>query len=351
MKKQSKIVILILLVTQLGFSFGNETTFSKQKSIQKAYYVNADAILEIDNSYGNISVSTWDENKIELDILIKVSGDNENWVNQRLRDIDVNINALKSKVAANTIITNSNSYNNGNNNSFEINYILKIPKNGSVNLINKYGDIFTTDLLANVNVACKYGKIILGKLSGKENNIEIAYCPNSTINEINIGSVIAKYSGLKINEAGKLNLISDYTDVTVNEIQNLNYTSKYGILKFQKANSINGIGNYLTIKIGELLGNLNLDTKYSTINIGSINSKNIIINGSYTNVTIGFTTNYAFDFDISGKYINFDPTNDLEIYNSEDSKNAKQYNGYFRKKGENKITIASNYGNVSLSKK
>jgi hypothetical protein len=41
---------------------------------KKAYYVNSDAGINIDNSYGNVTLSTWDEDKIELDINIKVSG-------------------------------------------------------------------------------------------------------------------------------------------------------------------------------------------------------------------------------------------------------------------------------------
>jgi hypothetical protein len=67
----------------------------KKKKILKAYYVNPNATLSIDNSYGTISVTTWNEDKIELDISIKVSGDNVNWVNQHIETIAVDIVALK----------------------------------------------------------------------------------------------------------------------------------------------------------------------------------------------------------------------------------------------------------------
>jgi hypothetical protein len=53
-----------------------------------------------------ISVTTWNEDKIELDISIKVSGDNENWVNQRIETIAVDIVALKGMIAK-TILGNS----------------------------------------------------------------------------------------------------------------------------------------------------------------------------------------------------------------------------------------------------
>ncbi len=353
MKKQYKLLIFLFLIPFLGFSNNEDLGYTKQKNIKKAYFVNSDAGINIDNSYGNITVSTWDEEKIELDILIKVSGDSEKWVNQRIDDINVDISALKIMITAQTIITNSSFYNNGNNNSFEINYVIKIPKNASVKLTNKYGDIFSADINGNANIDCKYGKIVLGKLNGNKNDIDIKYCPKSTIDFIKNATISANYSGLKINETTKLDLNSHYTDVDINESLSVNYDSSYGSLKFIKVNSLVGSGNYLTLKIGELSGNLKLDTKYSTINIGLLNAKtnSIDISGGYTNVSIGFVANYAFDFDVSGKYINFKHPNDFEMNNSEETNSTKRYNGFYNKKSLNKIRVSSDYGNVNLSKK
>jgi len=100
MKKQSSLLIIIfaLLFPILGFSYGDDLLHSKQKNIKKTYIVNSDAGVNIDNSYGNIFVTTWNEDKIELDIWIKVSGDSENWVNKRINAIDVDITPLKSLV-------------------------------------------------------------------------------------------------------------------------------------------------------------------------------------------------------------------------------------------------------------
>ena len=90
--------------------FGNEIDlgkFTKQKEIKKAYIVNSDAGISIKNTYGSVYVTTWDEDKIELFVNIKVSGDNEKWVQKRMDDIDINIEALKSMVTAETILTKS----------------------------------------------------------------------------------------------------------------------------------------------------------------------------------------------------------------------------------------------------
>lgn len=349
MKKQFNILVFFILIPIFGYSIENDFNYSKQKNINKAYYVNSDATLSIENSYGNISVTTWNEDKIELDISIKVSGDNENWVNQRINDIDIEINALKGMISAKTILGNSSSKNQGRNNSFEINYTLKIPKNGSVKLNNKYGNISTADLFALVDINCKYGKITLGKLFSAS-SIQIDYCSNSSIAFLKYGTVNAKYSNLIIEEVGKLDLISDYTDVEINESDAIKYNSKYGKIKIKNVKTLDASGNYLTIRIGEVYDQLKLNTKYSSLKIDTINAKANRINivSGYTGINIGYDTNFVFDFSVALKYANFNYGNELEMNSKEEVSNTKKYSGFYKKKGINNLTIISDYGNVSL---
>jgi len=352
MKKHYNILILFILIPFLGFS-NDDTFISKEKNIKKTFIVNSNAGIDIENKYGNITVSTWDENKIDLDITIKVSGGNENWVNERLSSIDVDINALKSMVTAITNIGNSSLKSRGSSNSFEINYVIKIPKNGTVKLNNKYGNITTLNLESTTDIACKYGKIILGKLNGDSNRIEIGYSQNSSIDYIKNGNIEARYSGIKINESGNLNVDANYTDVSLQEGQNIKCKGNYGSFKFQKINSLVGSSNYVTISIAEVLNNLNIDATYSKINVESMSekSKNVNINTGYTNIALGYDANYSFDFDINTRYGSIKNDSSLEVLVSEIKSNTKRISGYNKKKGQNKVIINSSYGNIILTKR
>lgn len=352
MKKHYNILILFILIPFLGFS-NDDTFISKQKSIKKTYIVNSNAGIDIDNKYGNITVSTWDEDKIDLEITIKVTGGNENWVNEKLNSIDVDITALKSMVTVITKIGNSSLKSKGSSNCFEINYVIKIPKNGTVKLNNKYGNIAAINLESTTDIACKYGKVTLGKLNGSSNRIQIEYCQNSNIDYIKNGTIEARYSGLKINDSGNLNLDTNYTDLVISECQNIKYDCNYGNFKFQKINSFSGSGNYLTVNIAEISNNINIDTNYSKINIAALteNANNVNINSGYSDVSLGYDTNYAFDFDINTKYGNIKKDGSLDISVSENKSNKKRVSGFNKKKGQNKIMVNSNYGNVTLTKK
>ncbi|WP_428232916.1 hypothetical protein [Flavobacterium sp.] len=352
MKKHYNILTLFLLLPFLGFS-NDDSFISKQKNIKKTYIVNSNAGIDIDNKYGNITVSTWDEDKIDLDITIKVTGGNENWVSERLNSIDVDITALKSLVSAVTNLGNSSLKSRGSSNSFEINYVIKIPKNGTVKLNNKYGNITTFTLESSTDISCKYGKVILGKLNGTNNRIELGYSQNSSIDYIKNGNIEARYSGLKINESGNLNLDANYSDVSLQEGQNIKYDGNYGGFKFQKINSLVGSGNYLTISVAEVSNSLTIESTYSKINVELMNekSKNVNINTGYTNISLGYDANYSFDFDINTKYGNIKNDSSLDVSVSEIKNNSKRISGYNKKKGQNKVVINSNYGNVILIRK
>jgi hypothetical protein len=351
MKKQFNSLLLLVLIPFLGFS-NNDFTYSKQRNIKKAYIVNSDAGINIDNSYGTIFVTTWDEDKIEIDVLIKVSGDSEKWVNQKLAGIDVDFIALKTMVTAKTTFENSNTKNNGRNNNFEVNYTIKFPRNGTVKLNNKYGNIITSDLFSTTDINCKYGKISLGKLNGNSNTILIGYCSNSTIAYLKNGAVTSKYSELKIDEVSKLDLVSDYSEIEIIEGNDVKYNSKYGSVKIQKVNSLDANGNYLTIDVGSLSNQLKIYTKYSSVSIQAIQTKanNIAIVAGYTDVKLGFQPNYVFDFDVTVKYADFKYDKELDISSRENTSYTKKVSGFYKKKGVNNVTVTSDYGDVKMFK-
>ena len=345
------LLFLLIAPVSLLAHDGDLQKYSKQKNIKKAYIVNSDAGIDISNSYGNVYVTTWAEDKIELDILIKVSSDKEDWTIKKLDDINVDIEALKSLVSAKTVFSNGAGKISTKNNSIEINYTIKIPKNGSVKVNNKYGDIITTDLFANTNFKCQYGKITLGKLNGNSNAIDIEYCNKSNVEYIKTGTISADYSGLNMNDFGTILLNADYTDVNFRDGNNLKYDCNYGKLYYGKIDNIEGLGDYLSINIAEISSNLKVNTKYSTLNVNNVSSKsgNIQVNSGYTNISIGYSPGYAFDFDIRLKYANF-KHGDLEISSKQENNNSKNYEGFYKKSGVNKVTIISDFGNVSLNK-
>ena len=109
----------------------------------------------------------------------------------------------------------------------------------------------------------------------------------------------------------------------------------------------------MSLIIGELENNLDLESNYSKIAIGLVHEKanNIIIDSRYSDVSIGYDSNFAFNFNLSTKYGNINYDKDFEIINSEITNSSKAVDGFYKQKGANKVIISSMYGNINLIKK
>lgn len=352
MKKLFSILTLLLAVGFVQASNGKMTgKYTKQKTIKKNATVNADATLNIDNKYGSVMVTTWDENTIDLDVTVKVSSDDEKWTQSRLDEINIELSVSKSLFSAKTTLGNSKK--SPRNSSIEINYVVKIPRNGNVQIVNKYGSVITHDLNGKADINCKYGNVSTGKLNNSKNNIDIQYCTKSSIDYIKSGSISAKYSGLTISQFGDITISSGYTDFQLSEGNTVKYQSNYGKLTFDKIKNIDGSGNYLTLKIGELSESLKISTNYSNFHLNQVSgkAKNISIHGNYTNINITHAPDYFYDFDVTTKYGNFKTNADLEYNARVETMNTKSYSGFYKKQGINKVTLSANYGNINLSVK
>lgn len=347
-----KLLLLLLLFPSLIFAArGKEGKYKKEKKIEKTYIVNSDVQLEVDNTYGNIYVSTWDENKTAIEVSIKISGDKEDAVSKKMEAISIYLKDSRSLITAKTII-DKNIKSIGTSLNIEINYTIQIPKNGSVRLENKYGDIIIGKLIGQSDITCRYGRVIINELQNQYNQLVMEYSSNSTIGYFNEGVITAKYSDFLLDRSNKLNLKSAYTDMKIKNVETLFYKSTYGKISVDNAGLINGSGNYLTLNFGKINQQLDLVTSYSQLKITEINvqAKDININSGYTNMVIGHNANYPFNFIFKLNYCNLSNNSNLEIQSKNDSGPQVYYKGYYKKSGVNTINIISNYGNVKLIK-
>ncbi len=348
MKTIVKIAFLFVLFPVFSFGINDENhAYNKEKTISKTYSVNDDAQVNITNSYGNVNVYLWDESKISIQVNIKVSGSNEKKINERINTIDVDFNATLSKVSAKTIFTTKEW--KSSNISYEINYTVKIPRNGSIDLTNKYGNISVEKLYGSSDITCHYGSIILGQFNNKNNNISIAYSSNSSINTIDKLNLESQYSDVDFQKVNSINIDGNYNTFNFQNIGGLNLSSNYTKVK---ANSIQKIaidGNYLTLKLGEIGNTINISSNYSDIQFSASNKTDAIaINGNYTNSKITCSHDFAFNFDINLGYGSLKEELGLKYTQKSEKNSSKSYSGYHISQGKAAINITTNYGSVQL---
>ncbi len=356
---QFKIIVLLLLampITLFAHDGKLKGKHTKEKTIKKEFDVNSDALLKVNNRYGNLNITSWTEKRILIEVHIKTNGNNEEKVQKKLDEITVNFENSASMVSAKTIFNSNKSswgWGKSNNVNMQINYTIKVPVKNSVHLNNDYGSIILDRIDGHAKINCDYGRLDIGELRGRNNQLNFDYTSKSRIGYINSGKITADYSDYTIEKAGDLTISADYTNSSVEKMDNLVYSCDYGKVEIGEANNVQGNGSYINMRFGTLHGNVDLNADYGSVRIDRMaaDAGNMLIKSDYTGIKIGYDPDYHFNFEISTSYAGVSGRDDFEINISEVKNTSKYYKGHHGSASSgNNVSVSSDYGGVSFFK-
>ncbi|MGB0981532.1 MAG: hypothetical protein ACPGUH_05470 [Winogradskyella sp.] len=358
LKIHYKLALLLLLIPVMAFANAvNIAKSTKEKIIKKSFNVSANTTLKVKNSYGNLDLVTWNENRIEFEVIIKVTGSNSEKISEKLNAITVHFSNADNFVSAETKFGKRDkswwSWNTNNKLKIEVNYRIKMPITNNVDLSNDYGSINLDKLKGVAKINCDYGKITTKELMANNNVINFDYSNNCYFEYIKNGKITADYSGFTIAKAENLYLNADYTKSIIEIAEHVEYNCDYGALKIDNINNLEGNGDYLSLRLGNVFKNVAIKADYGSIKIERMASKakNITINSDFVGITIGFDKEYHFNFDINLDYGALRASDGFNYTNKNVDYSEKQYGGYYGSKDSgNKVKINSEYGSVTFKK-
>lgn len=349
-----RLLTLLLVLPLLTFANGWNGKHTKEKTIHKEYNVSANATLKVNNSYGNLDITTWNENRIVIDITITTNGNNEEKVQKKLDQIDVLFEASSNMVSAKTKFQKSSSswFNWGNSNvNMKINYVIKMPITNNVDLSNDYGAINLDKLEGRAEISCDYGKVTTKELMADNNVLDFDYTNNSYFEYIKSGKINADYSGYTVAKTNKLDINADYTKSNIEIAEDIEYNCDYGSLTIDKVNNVRGNGDYLTMRLGDVYKSVDVEADYGSFRLDKLSGGDVRINSDYMKITIGYDSGHSFDFEINLQYASLRGEDDLEINKQIIKSSDKYYSGYYGKSNSgNKISIDSEYGSVTFKR-
>ena len=331
------------------------------KKIHKEIEVSKYALIEIDNSYGDLNITSWDQDKVVIDVLITVKGKNSKKTQKKLNAIDVSFSLSPEKVMAETKVETGWSfgwfyigYGSFPSKKYRVDYNIKLPKTCSVDLTNDYGVIRLNTLEGKANISCDYGQLIIGELMADNNILDFDYTSNSSIEYINGGTIKADFSDFEIEKAGNIDLYADYTEAYFNSIEKLIFKNDYGKLTTNNVGTLIGIGDHLTLKCGVLNKRLKLSegVRYGSINIEQIQPsvESVIIDAEYNSIKLGIDKNWSFNYEFNMEYGDLSSSLALDHSISDETNNENYYKGTFNPSNTlSTLCIKSEYGSVKLN--
>jgi len=330
-----------------------ETKIEKKKTYKKEYNVSNNNTLSVYNQYGNINVTTWNENKVSIEVIVTASAKEEKWADKKLDEIKIYFSQTGNTVSAKTEISEENwSWGFSNKKiQFEINYFIKIPITNNVVLNNDYGHINLSDLEGDSKISVDYGGVNIGQLKSNNNILDLEYCNNSTVEYAKNIIVNADYSSLSLTKIDNISLTADYCNTTIDAVGALSYNVDYGSLKIGNAHVIKGNNDYLNLTIGQINKRLDISCDYGNLKIDRVakSFESIDIDSDYLNIKLGFDPTTEFKFDLSNDYgqISFDSFTPTYTYKAIES-SEKTYRGYVGSQNAATISIRSSYGSIKV---
>lgn len=314
--------------------------FEMRKNVEQTFNVTPNPILDIEGTYSDIIVTTWDKQQIDFNVKIEVKGNDNKQVEARLNSINIEIIQTGNIIKAKTLFENY-PYKKFNG-YMSIKYYMKVPKDVFMELDTKYGDIMVDTVYKKFEVDIKYGKLTAGNLMDyssidvKYGNININYAKNidlelaysdCKINKVDNIEGELRYSNLVATEIGQGTLEHQYCDVKIEKIDHLRTKNQYSDMK------ITNVARFLYAKI-----------QYSDLKTSCDGlCPEIEIEGQYSDVNLTINEKASFKYDFKTVYGDIKSSVLFNVKNNE-------AHGTYGNDNQGNIKISLQYGDIRINK-
>lgn len=320
----------------------------KSKKINKTFQVDEQDVVGIRNSFGRIYVSSWDEPTLEVEAEVIVRSRYDDRIEDMLEGIKIDFDERGNGVFMRSEVEVSTK----NNEEFEINFTLKLPRSNPLDIKNSFGDIYLGDRSGEVEIELDYGELKAGDLSmGGELKLSFV---KADINSFANGQIVLRYCDyFSLDETNEIELDQHYSEIEIDQVNSIDMRSRYGQAEFGIVGDMEVNVQFTDFTIESLLSSLDMSARYATdfsLDHVSRNFNFIDIEGNYGSYSIeledGLQANFKGDFKYASmRTMGVDIDYSLRMREQgKESYEAKIGGGHQNKR----IQITSTYGDLRL---
>jgi hypothetical protein len=188
--------LVAVLSAPLLLSAADGDNIEKKKTISKSYTVGKDDKLSIDNSFGEVTINTWDKNEVKVDVEISVHAATDDKAQHMMDQISVSDNQGGNTISFKTDIGNmGNGKNKGEDKDrkFYVDYKVYMPAANPLTITNSFGATTVPDFDGTVDLTSKFGELKTGRLSNvKSIHVEFG---QASVQSARNGEITLKFNG------------------------------------------------------------------------------------------------------------------------------------------------------------
>lgn len=340
------------------------------KEVNRTFKTTATGTVDISNKYGKVNIKTWDKNTVKIQAKIVVNAKDATKAEEYFDKIKINFSNAEGIVKAHTEKEETKSswswWGSSSSWKYKVHYDVYMPKQNSLKLANKYGDIYVAEMKGNANIALKYGNGKLTKIGGALNlslgygkltvaeiqnaNIIIKYSKLTLRQSKNV-TIQSKYSNISIDKASDIKSISKYDDYFIGTVNDVKTQGKYDDYNIKSANSIDANGKYSTFVIEHLDEDGDFDTRYGDVIIHNLSKAfdKLKLIGEYTDYVIDAEDNASFQIDAASEYTTVKMPSNMNKKVDKKHNNSREVQGQVGD-GNSKsyIKVRTKYGSIKI---
>jgi len=288
----------------------NAQTYSESKKIVRSFPANPSTRLDISNKYGKIHIMPWNKDSVMLEVELLVKSNNPERLEKTFDNIDIEFTGTNYYIIANTRFGNS-----GNNffsdmidlsgtiipskNQVEINYTVMAPSELTVNLSNKFGNIYIDNMKGEVTINLSNGDIKINKLEGQADlNVNFG---NGVINYLHNAKLNLTYADLEIRKADQLAVVSKSSKIRVDKVGILKTESGRDKYSISEINNLYGESYFSDFQIYKLNNETDFTSRYGDFITDTVayDFSYINLHAEYTDIELTFSRESSYFFQVT----------------------------------------------------
>ncbi|MGK0366817.1 MAG: hypothetical protein ACI85O_003893 [Saprospiraceae bacterium] len=368
------LVLLMSLFVNTAYASDTITTITKQeytKSIKKDFGIFANGTVSLFNKYGKMDIKTWDKNRVKVDIRITVNSSSESDAQEVFDRITFDFSNGGDFVKAETQIASKNSswwsgWGDDNETDFNIDYEVYMPPTATLDLSNKYGDVYVAELARNANINVKYGNFRLDGV-GENLNVTLGYGNGTVVKAARTEAKISyskfrmqeggdvnfdtKYSKIGIDKASDIRVNSSYDTYDIGRVRDYHSTGKYDNVSIGTAENITAVSKYTDFAVGSVKNSADFDLTYGGARIEKIANgfSEMRLSGRYADYKVRVEPGTSYQLDASANYAGIRYPSPLQVTYEKDQGTSHHVEGYVNTKGARSVIKANlSYGGLKV---
>lgn len=285
--------------------WGNLSAQVYTERIERAFRASNSTTIDVQNKYGMVHVETWKKDSVKISIDFRVEANSQEKLENVKSSILFDFTPSKYKIQAHTTFTKARGIITGFVDAFVpstqvvIDYTVFIPEKATLQIKNKFGNIYIDELGGDVSIELGNGDLTANRLKGKT-NLKLS-SGDSEIEEINSGIIQISYGDLTIGLANKVELITRSSKVRIDKANDLTIKSSRDKYTISNADKLICEGSLSTLKVDNLEKEISCNLKYGGVSIDNIEKTFSFMNieSEYAEVDLIFERGSAYNMDIT----------------------------------------------------